>query len=106
MRVNGRTKPTGAMKVITGSPQGGLGRSLETGRPRRPAGVTFFPPRARGPSVPHASSAHSGSGRGAQVRDSPGRTEKAARRRYPDVSASTSSINVGTRKIVNYAWPG
>ena len=26
--------------------------------------------------------------------------------RLLDVSASTLSINVGTRKIVNYAWPG
>ena len=107
MRVNGRTKPTGAMKVIGPIPRRAGGRA-------HPDGVTDFPPRdgaesrfrSRTPgSLPSGGGLSGGAGPGLAMTNGRRRPPRAGFRR-PDVSAGTQSINVGTRKIVNYAWPG
>ena len=104
MRVNGRSKPTGAMKVI-----GPIPRS--SGRPRAPGrsdrlsspGRRGFPPAPARPARLHR---RRRGGRRSGTRHDEGSARAFTGGRRPDVSAGTQSIDVGTRKIVNYAWPG
>ena len=87
MQVSGTLKPKGAMKVIH--------RSCRCG------------PIPRRHSSPLAGVEDGGATpltRRAQVRDSP--MTNGWPSGLPDESESTSSIHDGTRKIVNYAWPG